>query len=346
MPNGIKLDLQEALARGPSGIPNLEPLFAPGAIPPIFDDAPEVEEGPGFIPGGGIPGVTTGTFTGEPIDIDGGSIGQPVPPVKQSRGDRLRALLGNFLQNFGTGLQAASRAPSGADFAAGIGAALSAPAERRRQQVFADLLRANQAFRQREIELREARLEQDAAQFQQSFEFTEAQAKRPRTFEAFAVNLLQAGDEAGARRIIELSRGNPQRRLVTRQAGQDLVGLDPTTLSEITRIPDFFPPPKVKPQKAQALTEGERGRLSVELLRQFGVTQPETRVPGLIAEGEFVFRLKRNRVATIIDGLTRKGMGIDGILRTFVLAAEEVEKRGDEPSLDNVLKFLSKGLRR
>ena len=109
MANGIRLDLQEALARGPSGIPNLEPLFAPGAIPPVFDEAPEVQEGPGFAP------------EEQPIASPGVSIGQPVPPVKESRGDRLRALLGNFLQNFGTGLQAASRAPSGAEFAAGFG---------------------------------------------------------------------------------------------------------------------------------------------------------------------------------------------------------------------------------
>ena len=241
MADGIRLDLQEALARGPSGIPNLEPLFAPGAIPPIFDQAPEVEEGAGFVPGGGIPSGATATFPSDPIDIGNASIGQPVPPVKASRGERLRRLLGNFLQNFGTGLQAASRAPSGAEFAAGFGGALSAGEERRQQKVREDLLRANQAFREEALALRQARLEQDAAQFQQTFEANEAKARRPRTFEAFALNLLQSGDEAGARRIIELARGNPQRRLITREAGRDLVGLDPTTLEEITRLPNFFP---------------------------------------------------------------------------------------------------------
>ncbi len=173
MADGIRLDLQEALARGPSGIPNLEPLFAPGAIPPVFDEAPEVEEGPGFIPGGGIPGVSTGTFTGEPIDIGSGSIGQPVPPVKESRGDRLRALLGNFLQNFGTGLQAASRAPSGAEFAAGFGGALSAGEERRQQKSREELLRANQAFRE---QFARERAELDA----ERFEFTQQQAEAAR----------------------------------------------------------------------------------------------------------------------------------------------------------------------
>ena len=170
MANGIRLDLQRALAEGPGAIPNLEPLFAPGAIPPVFDEAPEVEEGPGFIPGGGIPGVSTGTFTGEPIDIGSGSIGQPVPPVKQSRGHRLRALLGNFLQNFGEGLQAASRAPSGAEFAAGLGGALSAPEERRRQQMHESLLRARQAFREQFDRER-------ADREREEFEFTQRQAK-------------------------------------------------------------------------------------------------------------------------------------------------------------------------
>lgn len=268
---GIRLDLQRALAEGPGAIPNLEPLFAPGSIPPVFPEgpeegftagAPQVDEGPGFVPGGGIPSGATGTLPGESIDIGGASIGQPVPPVKASRGERLRRLLGNFLQNFGEGLQAASRAPSGAGFAAGFGAALSAPQERRRQQVFNDLQRANQEFRQREIALREARLEQDAAQFQQSFEFTQAQAKRPRTFEAFALNLLQAGNEAGARRILDLSRGNPQGRLITRQAGQDLVGLDPTTLEEITRLPDFFPP------EVKRLSFAERGAARKQRINQ------------------------------------------------------------------------------
>jgi hypothetical protein len=169
MADGIRLDLQEALARGPGSIPNLEPLFAPGAIPPTFDEAPEVQEGPGFIPGGGIPGVSTGTFTGEPIDIGSGSIGQPVPPVKQSRGDRLRALLGNFLQNFGTGLQAASRAPSGAEFAAGFGGALGAGEERRQQKSREELLRANQASREQQArEIQELRESQFAFQREQS----------------------------------------------------------------------------------------------------------------------------------------------------------------------------------
>ncbi len=261
MADGIRLDLQEALARGPSGIPNLEPLFAPGAIPPIFDEPPEVEEGAGFVSGGGIPSGATGTFPGEPIDIGNAPIGQPVPPVKASRGERLRRLLGNFLQNFGEGLTAAARAPSGSGFAAGFGAALSAPEERRQQQTRIDLLRANQAFREEALALRQARLEQDAAQFEQTFKFTQAQAKRPRTFQAFALNLLQAGDEAGARRIIELSRGNPQGRLITRQAGQDLVGLDPTTLEEITRLPDFFPS-EVKPPTFAERRQAQRQRVN------------------------------------------------------------------------------------
>ena len=157
MANGIRLDLQRALAEGPGAIPNLEPLFAPGAIPPVFPEGPEegftagapvVAEGPGFVPGGDIPSGATGTFPSEPIDIGNVSIGQPVPPVKVSRGERFRALLGNFLLNWGAGLQAASRAPSGSEFAAAFEGALSAGEERRQQKVREDLLRANQAFRE------------------------------------------------------------------------------------------------------------------------------------------------------------------------------------------------------
>lgn len=161
MADGIRLDLQRALAEGPGAIPNMEPLFAPGAIPPVFDEAPEVQEGPGFAPEEG------------PITLPGTSVGQPVPPVKASRGERLRALLGNFLQNFGQGLQAASRAPSGAEFAAGFGSALSAGEERRQQKTREDLLRANQAFRE---QFARERAELDA----ERFEFTQQQAEAAR----------------------------------------------------------------------------------------------------------------------------------------------------------------------
>jgi hypothetical protein len=157
MADGIRLDLQRALSEGPGSIPNLEPLFAPGAIPPTFDEAPEVQEGPGFAP------------EEQPIAPPGASIGQPVPAVKESRGDRLRALLGNFLQNFGTGLQAASRAPSGAEFAAGFGGALSASEERRQQKSREELLRANQASREQQArEIQELREDQFAFQRQQA----------------------------------------------------------------------------------------------------------------------------------------------------------------------------------
>ena len=268
MPNGIRLNLQEALARGPSGIPDM-PVFQPDAIPPVLPEGPEegfiagapvVDEGPGFVPSGGIPpSGATATFPSEPVDIGNAPIGIPVPPAR--RENRIRALLGDFLSNFAAGLLASARAPSGSEFAASIGGALSEPAERRRQQVFADLHTANQKFRQQEIALRQARLDQQAAQFEQTFEFTQAQTKKPRTFEQFAVNLLQAGDEAGARRIIQLSRGNPQGRLITRQAGQDLVGLDPTTLEEVTRLPDFFPS-EVKPPTFAERRQAQRQRVN------------------------------------------------------------------------------------
>jgi hypothetical protein len=165
MADGIRLDLQRALSEGPGSIPNLEPLFAPGAIPPIFEEAPEV----GLNDVGIDLETGQGTFSGVPMDVGQASIGQPVPPVKASRGDRLRALLGNFLQNFGTGLQAASRAPSGAEFAAGFGGALSAGEERRQQKSREDLLRANQASREQQVrEIQELRESQFAFQQQQA----------------------------------------------------------------------------------------------------------------------------------------------------------------------------------
>jgi hypothetical protein len=165
MADGIRLDLQRALAEGPGAIPNLEPLFAPGAIPPVFDEAPEV----GLNDVGIDLETGQGTFSGVPMDAGQASIGQPVPPVKESRGDRLRALLGNFLQNFGTGLQAASRAPSGAEFAAGFGGALGAGEERRQQKSREELLRANQAFREQQArEIQELREDQFAFQRQQA----------------------------------------------------------------------------------------------------------------------------------------------------------------------------------
>jgi len=181
MADGIRLDLQRALAEGPGSIPNLEPLFAPGAIPPVFDEAPEV----GLNDVGIDLETGQGTFSGVPMDAGGASIGQPVPPVKESRGDRLRALLGNFLQNFGTGLQAASRAPSGAEFAAGFGGAISAGEERRQQKSREDLLRANQASRE-EIARENLRLRQ------------EIEDRQAREFEAGRVE--RQGVRAGAER--------------------------------------------------------------------------------------------------------------------------------------------------
>ena len=169
MADGIRLDLQRALSEGPGSIPNLEPLFAPGAIPPTFDEAPEV----GLNDVGINLETGQGTFSGVPMDAGQASIGQPVPPVKESRGDRLRALLGNFLQNFGTGLQAASRAPSGAEFAAGFGGALSAGEERRQQKSREELLRANQATRE---QFARERADLDT----ERFEFTQRQAESAR----------------------------------------------------------------------------------------------------------------------------------------------------------------------
>ena len=133
----LRPDLQTLLAQAPNGTPDM-PIFEEGAIPPVF--------GPEFPD----PQELVESTIEMPVSEELGpvSIGQPVPPVKASRGERLRKLLGNFLQNFGEGLTAASRAPSGAGFAAGFGAALSAPEERRQQQAREELLRENQKSRQ------------------------------------------------------------------------------------------------------------------------------------------------------------------------------------------------------
>ncbi len=205
MANGTRLDLERALAEATLGpgaqrqipfqirraalerapvltdpnllnSPILQPIFGPGAIPPVFDETDD-----GLSDVGVDLGTGQGTFTGEPIDLSGVPVGQPVPPVKQSRGERFRALLGNFLQNWAAGLQAAARAPSGAEFAAGFGGAFSAPEERRREQIRIDLLRANQARR-------EALDAESKRRFELTFAAGEAQRAQNRIDEENAAN--------------------------------------------------------------------------------------------------------------------------------------------------------------
>lgn len=325
MPNGIRLDLQRALAEGPGAIPNMEPLFAPGAIPPVFDEAPEVDLGPEFVPGGGPPSGATATFPGEPIDIGNAPIGVPVPPVKPSRGERLRRLLGNFLQNFGEGLTAAARAPSGSGFAAGFGAALSAGEERRLQQVRIDLLRANQASRE-EIARENIRLRQE------DFEADE----REREARRIERGNVRAGAErktfqdiltAGTRRAADFAAGRKQR---AQEFEQD---------KELIRLRDKLARERegLKPRKAATLTEGERRRLSVEVLRGFGLTQPERTSSLITPKGEFSFMLKRKRVTTVIDRLTRAGLGIEEILRLFERSKQGLREDQEAVTLDSVL---------
>jgi hypothetical protein len=309
MANGIRLDLQEALARGPSGIPNLEPLFAPGAIPPVFDEAPEVEEGPGFIPGGGIPGVSTGTFTGEPIDLGSGSIGQPVPPVKASRGERLRRLLGNFLQNFGEGLQAASRAPSGAGFAAGFGAALSAPEERRQQQVRESLLRANQTLRQQ--------IAAENAAFHQADLEAEERAREVRRIER---QLDRAGTErktfqdilrTGTRRAADFVAGRKQRAQAFEQK------------KELIRLQDKLARERegLKPRKRPPFPQGERTNLAEAVASRVGNIQGSELIPG----GGFRARLQISKIKAKIDRLFRAGLSPEEIANEFDLAIQGVK---------------------
>ena len=262
MADGIRLDLQRALAEGPKSIPppNLEPLFAPGAIPPIFDEAPEVQEGPGFAP------------EEQPIASPGASIGQPVPPVKESRGDRLRALLGNFLQNFGTGLQAASRAPSGAEFAAGFGGALGAGEERRQQKSREELLRANQASRE---QFARERADLDT----ERFEFTQRQAESARIERQLDRTAAQREREETrrGRRFGEVLASNRARRGRAGQReflrGQQRERLGAT--AEQGRLGR-------KLQRELARTRGE-GKLALSVKDAFSLAFQEVRV-GLSAE--------------------------------------------------------------
>ena len=250
MANGIRPDLERALAEATIGpgaqrsipfqvrrtalerppviidrnilnSPILQPIFGQGAIPPVFDEADD-----GLSDVGVDLGTGQGTFTGEPIDIGNASIGAPVPPVKESRGDRLRALLGNFLQNFGTGLQAASRAPSGAEFAAGFGGALGAGEERRQQKSREDLLRANQTFRLAEAAERKRR-------FDLALEAGEAQREQDRIDEENAANrALQAklaeidADEAQSniQRIINRQKAKTQAQREERRFRRGIAG--------------------------------------------------------------------------------------------------------------------------
>lgn len=255
MADGIRLDLQRALAEGPGAIPNLEPLFSPGSIPPVFPagpeegftaGAPQVDEGPGFVPGGGIPAGATATFPGEPIDIGNAPIGSPVPPAR--RENRIRALLGGFLQNFGEGLQAASRAPSGAEFAAGFGAALSEPEARRQQQVFEDLNRANQALKRQ--------IAEQTARFQQETLDAEERTRQAGRIERQGVRAV-----AGRRRFEDILTAGRQRTadIVTRKrerrADREFELNKILLQDELTRQREGLKPPSFSERRA---AQGQR----------------------------------------------------------------------------------------
>ncbi len=309
MADGIRLDLQEALARGPGGIPNLEPLFAPGAIPPVFDEAPEVEEGPGFIPGGGPPSGATATFPSDPIDIGNVSIGQPVPPVKPSRGERLRRLLGNFLQNFGEGLQAASRAPSGAEFAAGFGGALSAGEERRRQQVRESLLRANQTLRQQ--------IAAENAAFHQADLEAEERAREVRRIE-------RQLDRAGAERKTFQERLTARtQRAVDFVAGRKRRAQEFEEKKELIRLQDKLARGRegLKPRKRPPFPQGERTNLAEAIASRVGNIQGSELIPG----GGFRARLQISKIKAKIDRLFRAGLSPEEIANEFNLAIQVVK---------------------
>ena len=333
MADGIRLDLQEALARGPSGIPNLEPLFAPGAIPPIFDEAPELDEG-AFIPSGGIPpSGATATFPGEPIDLGNAPIGSPVPPVKASRGERLRRLLGNFLQNFGEGLQAASRAPSGAEFAAGLGAALSEPEARRQQQVFENLSRANQALK-RQIAAENAAFRQadlDAEERTRQAGRIERQGVRAVAGRRRFEDILTAGRQRTADILRERKQREEDKAFIREQGG-----------TEFLRRLRLKRTPSGGRSGATKFPEAERKRLSESIALQLGIELPGTSVTGgLSPTGSFQFMLKLSRIGTVIDALARQGADQNQILRTFGLATARLKiEKGRDPTPEEVLELV------
>ncbi len=328
---GIRLDLQRALAEGAEGIPNLEPLFAPGAIPPIFDEAPDV----GFSDVGVNPETGQGTFTGEPIDLGGGSIGQPVPPVKQSRGHKIRALLANYLQSFGTGLEAAASAPSGSEFAAGFGAALSASEERRQQKAREDLLRANQAVRE---QFAKERAELDA----ERFEFDKRQAETAR----IKSDLALAGAErktfqdilaAGTRRASDIQRRRKER-------AEDIAFAREEGESEFLRRLRLKRTPSGGKSGTTKFPEVERKRLAEAIALQLGLEVPKTGITGkLDASGSFLFRLKLSRIGTKIDRIVRAGGDPEEV---FGLAVDAVRQSGKPVNLENVLAVISDRPRR
>ncbi len=317
--------------RGIIDSPIFAPIFSADSIPPVFDGE---DDGLDVIPGGGIPGVSTGTFTGEDIELGQISVGQPVPPVKQSRGDRLRALLGNFLQNFGTGLQAASRAPSGSEFAAGFGGALSASEERRRQQMFEDLLRARQASRLAEAAERKRR-------FDLTFEAGEAQRAQERIdeenaavrAERLALADISADEAAATIGGIERKRARSFRQMLEeRKFRRGIKGQ-----KEILSFQDILT--RRKPGK---FPEAERKRLAESLALQLGIELPGTGpTGGLSPTGSFQFMLKLSRIGTLIDALARRGADQDQILRTFEVATAKLKKdTGKDPTPEKVLQLV------
>jgi hypothetical protein len=289
--------------------PLLQPIFGAGAIPPVFDEA---DDGLDVIPGGGIPGVSTGTFTGEDIELGQVSAGQPVPPVKKSRAERFRALLGNFLQNWGAGLQAASRAPSGAEFAAGFGGALSAGEERRREQVRIDILRANQARR-------EAQDAESKRRFDLTFAAGEAQREQDRIDEENAANrALQAklaeidADEAQStiQRMINRAKAQTQAQGEERRFRRGIAGQ-----KEILRFQDIIA--RGKPGK---FPQGQRTNLAEAIASRITDIKPSL-VPG----GGLRSRLQISKIKAKIDKLFRAGLTPDEIAQEFDLAIRGIK---------------------
>jgi hypothetical protein len=316
MADGIRLDLQRALAEGPGAIPNMEPLFAPGAIPPIFDEAPELDEG-AFIPSGGIPpSGATATFPGEPIDIGNAPIGSPVPPAR--RENRIRALLGNFLQNFGEGLQAASRAPSGSEFAAGFGAALSEPEARRQQQVFENLSRANQALK-RQVAEQTARFQQETLDAEERtrqagrIERELDRAESARRFEETGRRQTMGGilERNRARRAragtFEFRR-QQQKRLRESIAGEGKLNRQLQRELATTKAASKFP-------------QSERTNLAEAIASRVGNIQGSELIPG----GGFRARLQLSKIKAKIDRLFRAGLSPDEIANEFDLAIQGVK---------------------
>ena len=177
--------------------------------------APPVDTGQGGVPGLGVQGVP-----------------QPPPPEVQTQNLQIQGpnrginLIGDFLSGFGGGPGAVTQQQ----------AQRSAQTERlfgaQQQQVNLKSQLAQQTFQNR---LAQGRFDLS----KKRLELTEKR-KVPSSFGQLAVQTFLNGDIEGSKAILEFSRKSPG--AIKQRIGRDLVLLDPSTLKEIRRRKNVFPP--------------------------------------------------------------------------------------------------------